>query len=114
MATSYIFIDSLKRVDDVLSSKIPEKAEGAIPKAEDINSVTVYLPQATVIHVRYEIVYDMWNPVDKKYELPVIQSFISEVISIGSVCTCCNDIIVADDYLLLIYDTPLKAQQLSH
>lgn len=110
MATLYNFIESLSRIDDILSSIIPEKAEGAIPNAENIKPTEVYLPQATVIHVRYEIVSDMWNPVDKKYELPVIHSFISEVISIGSACTCCKDIIVTGDYLLLIYDTSLKTE----
>lgn len=110
MATLYNFIDSLSRIDDTMSSKIPEKTGGAIPNVEDISYSTIYLPQATVIHVRYEIVSDMWNPVDKKYELPVIQSFISEVIFIGSACTCCKDIIVTGDYLQLIYDTSLKTE----
>lgn len=110
MATIYNFIESLSRIEAILSSDIPEKAAGTIPSVEEIKTSAVYMPQATVIHVKYEIVTDMWHPVEKKFELPVIQSFISESINIGGSCSCCKDIMITDNYLRLIYDTSLKAE----
>ena len=108
MATTYNFTESLSRIDDVLMAKIPEKATGGIPEVEDINPSAVYLPQATVVHVNFEIEQDMWQPVDEKYGLPVIQSFISEAMNIGGACECCKDIMIAENYLRFVYDTPLK------
>lgn len=108
MATSYNFTESLSRIDAILLSKIPEKAEGAIPAAMTINTSSVYMPQATVIHVNFEIEQDMWQPVDEKYSLPVIQSFVSEAVNIGGACDCCKDIIITENYLRFFYDTPLK------
>lgn len=110
MATAYNFAESLNRIETILSSKVPEKPGGAIPSADGIESSTVYLPQATVVHVNYEIVLDQWRPVEKKHSLPVIQSFISETINIGGACTCCRDIMIADNSIRLIYDTPLKTE----
>lgn len=110
MATIYNFTESLSRIDSILSSNIPEKAGGKIPDEESIDSSIVYFPQATVIHVNYEIVSDIWHPVDKKLNLPVIQSFISETICIGGSSSGCKDIMVADKYLRLVYDTSLKSE----
>ncbi len=108
MATTYNFAESLNRIDAVLSAKIPDKAAGGIPVVETIDSSAVYMPQATVVHVNFEIEQDMWQPVDEKYSLPVIQSFIAEAMNIGGACECCKDIMIAEKYLRLVYDTPLK------
>lgn len=108
MATTYNFSESLNRIDAVLSARIPDKAAGGIPQFENIDSPAVYMPQATVIHVIFEIEQDMWQLVDEKYSLPVIQSFISEAMNIGGVCECCKDITIAANYLRFVYDTPLK------
>ena len=108
MATTYNFTESLSRIDAFLSSRVPEKAEGAIPALMAINPSAVYMPQATVIHVNYEIVQDMWQPVDEKYSLPVIQSFVSEAMNIGGACDCCKDIVIAENNLRFVYDTPMK------
>lgn len=110
MATIYNFSDSLSRIDSILSSNIPEKAARAIPSVENINSSSEYLSQATVIHVKFEIVPDMWHPVDKKLNLPIIQSFVSEAICIGGSSSCCKDIMIADNYIRLVYDTSLKTE----
>ncbi|WP_028904476.1 hypothetical protein [Prevotella sp. P6B4] len=110
MATIYNFSESLSRIDSILSSNIPEKAARAIPSVENINSSSEYLSQATVIHVKYEIVPDMWHPVDKKLNLPVIQSFVSEAICVGGSSSCCKDIMITADYLRLVYDTSLKTE----
>ena len=83
MATTYNFTESLARIDSVFSAKMPDKAAGGIPALENINPSSVYIPHATVIHVNYEIMPDMWLPVEEKRNLPVIQSFISEAVNIG-------------------------------
>ena len=110
MATIYNFSESLSRIDAILSSKLPAKTAGAIPMVGEINSSAVYMPQATVIHVNFEPVTDMWHPVNDNFKLPIIQSFISEAISIGGACSCCKDIMVTDTHLSLIYDTSLKTE----
>lgn len=110
MPAMYNFVESLKRIESILSTNIPEKAARSIPGVEEINSSSEYLTQATIIHVNYEIVPDMWRPMDKKLNLPVIQSFISEAICIGGSSSCCKDIMIADNYLRLIYDTSLKTE----
>lgn len=108
MATTYNFTESLARIDSVFSAKMPDKAAGGIPALENINPSSVYIPHATVIHVNYEIMPDMWLPVEEKRNLPVIQSFISEAVNIGGACDCCKDIIIQENYLRFVYDTPLK------
>lgn len=110
MGTIYNFSESLSRIDSILSSILPEKAARTIPSVGDINSSSEYLSQATVIHVKYVIEPDMWHPEDKKLNLPVIQSFVSEAICIGGSSSCCKDIMIADDYLRLVYDTSLKTE----
>lgn len=110
MVTIYNFTESLNRIDAVLSAKMPDKATGGIPAVEDIKPSVVYLPQATVIHVNYETVQDMWQPADEKYSLPVIQSYVSEAICIGGACSCCKDIIVTGKYLRFVYETSLKTE----
>jgi len=110
MATTYNFTDSLERIDAMLASEIPEKPGRAIPSMEAINASAVYMPQATVIHVNFEIMPNIWHPVDVKYNLPVIQCFVSEAISIGGNSSCCKDIMVTDKCLCLVYDTSLKTE----
>lgn len=110
MATIYNFSESLSRIDAILSSKLPEKTAADIPIVEEIKSSAVYMPQATVMHVNFEIVTDMWHPVDDRLKQPIIQSFISETISIGGASSCCKDIMVTDTHLRLIYDTSLKTE----
>ena len=107
MATTYNFTESLNNIDAILLSKIPEKAAGGIPVSA-INPSAVYMPQATVIHVNYEIEQDMWQPMGEKYSLPVIQSFVSEAMNIGGSCDCCKDMIISENSLRFVYDTPLK------
>jgi hypothetical protein len=110
MVAVYNFAESLRRIDSILSSNIPEKAAKAIPREEDIDFSVVFLTQATVIHVNFEIVPNIWHPVDKKLHLPVIQSFVSEAIRIGGSSSCCRDIKVSDICLKLVYDTSLKTE----
>ncbi len=110
MITIYNFAESLRRIDSILSSNIPDKAAKAIPREEDIDSSAIVLTQATVIHVNFEIVSNIWHPVDEKLNLPVIQSFVSEAIRIGGSSGCCRDIKVTSKYLQLVYDTSLKTE----
>ena len=109
MTTAYNFAESLSRIDAVLSSDNPVNARG-IPSVEEMNSSKVYLPQATVVHVNFEIVSDIWHLYDEKKELPVIQSFISEAMKIGGSSSCCQDIMVTEKYLRMVYDTSLKSE----
>ena len=110
MVTVYNFAESLRQIDSILSSNIPDKAAKTIPREEDIDSSAVVLTQATVIHVNFEIVSNIWHPVDEKLNLPVIQSFVSEAIRIGGSSGCCRDIKMTDKYLQLVYDTSLKTE----
>ena len=109
MVTAYNFAESLSRIDDVLSSKNPMNTRG-IPNVEEINPSKVYLPQATVVHVNFEIVSDLWHSYDEKNELPVIQSFVSETMIIGESSSCCQDIMVTEKYLRMVYETSLKSE----
>ena len=68
------------------------------------------MPQATVVHVNYEIVHDIWQPAEKKFDFFVMQSFVSEAICIGGSCSCCKDIMVTEKYLCFVYETSLKAE----
>jgi hypothetical protein len=109
MITAYNFAESLDRIDAVLSSENPVNARG-IPSVEEINPSKVYLPQATVVHVNFDIVSDMWHLYDENKELPVIQSFISEAMKIGGASSCCQDIMVTEKYLRMVYETSLKSE----
>lgn len=109
MVTAYNFAESLSRIDDVLSSNNPMNTRG-IPSVEEINPSKVYLPQATVVHVNFDIVSDMWHLYDENKELPVIQSFISEAMKIGGASSCCQDIMVTEKYLRMVYETSLKSE----
>ena len=110
MATIYNFTESLSRIDDILAAKKPDSAVRGIPAVESLDSSTIYMPQATVVHVNYEIMPDIWHPADKKLDLLVMQSFVSEAICIGGACTCCKDIMVTEKYLRFVYETSLKTE----
>lgn len=109
MTTAYNFAESLDRIDAVLSSDNPLNTRG-IPSVEEINPTKVYLPQATVVHVNFEIVSDMWHLYDEKKKHLVILSFISEAMKIGGSSRCCQDIMVTEKYLRMFYETSLKSE----
>lgn len=109
MTTAYNFAESLSRIDTVLSSDNLVSVRG-IPSVDEIKSSKVYLPQATVVHVNFEIISDIWHLYDEKKELPVIQSFVSEAMIIGKSSSCCQDIMVTEKYLRMVYETSLKSE----
>ena len=110
MATTYNFTESLSRIDDVLAAREPDKLASGIPAFESVDPSVVYMPQATVVHVNYEIVHDIWQPAEKKFDFFGMQSFVSEAICIGGSCSCCKDIMVTEKYLCFVYETSLKAE----
>lgn len=110
MATIYNFTESLSRIDEILTAKEPDSSVRGIPAVESLDSSTRYMPQATAIHMNYEIMPDIWHPAEKKLELLVMQSFVSEAICIGGASTCCKDIMVTEKCLRFVYETSLKTE----
>lgn len=109
MASTYNFIESLKRLDLRLNTQMDIKYLPAIPSYNECGNRGSILVYGTVVVVRYSLHEETLNISETK-ALKTLECFVSEVCEIFRSNQSCRDIIVGESMITAIYNTSLKTE----
>lgn len=108
--TSYSFLDSLSRIDDILDASSNEYVDSSsIPGREKLTYKNGYYVNCTAIFVDICDSSDMTDKNKRPVLGKIYRSFISEMVAMFNDWSQCKEISINGDCVWAVFDTPYKS-----